>query len=244
MKKLLLILFITIANFCFSQEQIIKDSVSISGKKYKTHKDGSAFFIIKNNGDTIYEVIEKLPQFNNGNETLEHYLMKNLTYPSEAKLQGIQGKVFVNFVIDKTGAVTETNIVKGVHELLDNEALKIVNSFPNWSPGIQKGKPVSVSYNLPLNFKLRGYSNHSGVPPLSSKYYKKGIKLMEKEKYNEAIKSFSEAIKWHPKYKEAYIKRAIAYHKTNQIDKACKDWRISFQLGEKESQESLDKYCK
>ena len=244
MKNLIFIILFSIAGLCFSQSEQVKDSVSINGKKYKTQKDGSAFFIVKNNGDTIYETIDQLPEFNSGAETLEHFLNENLKYPPEAKSANIQGKVYVNFIIDKSGSVTAINIVKGVHELLDNEALRIVNSFPKWSPGVQKGNAVSVSFNLPLNFKLRGYEAYSNIPPLALKYYKKGIKSIDKEKYEEAIKNFSEALKWHPKYKEAYIKRAFAYHRTKNIDKACKDWRISFQLGEKEMQESIDKYCK
>lgn len=180
------------------------------------------------------------PELPGGKNAIQQFLAKNVRYPAEAKANGVQGQVIVSFTVEKDGSTKNIKIKKYSHHSFNDEAYRVTNLLPKWNPGKQDGELICVSYNLPISFKLRG----NPIPPVSLKHYNKGLRNISKEKYNEAINSFSEALKWHPKYKEAYIKRAIAYHKTNQIEKACKDWRISFQLGEKDSQESLDKYCK
>jgi protein TonB len=78
-----------------------------------------------------------------------------MNYPTKAKAKNIQGKVYVNFVIGKEGEIRDVKVLNNVHPLLDSEALRVVNKMPNWSPGLEDGTPVSVSYNLPINFKLR-----------------------------------------------------------------------------------------
>jgi len=104
--------------------------------------------------DTIFSVCDEMPEFPGGTEKFMEYLSSNIKYPEEAKEKGISGRVFIQFVIEKDGSVTNVKVMKGIGALCDDEAVRVVKSMPKWKPGIQKGKPVRVSYNLPLNFKL------------------------------------------------------------------------------------------
>jgi len=102
-----------------------------------------------------FYVIEKKPEFPGGGEAaLLKWIAQNTQYPQIAKDMGIKGKVFVQFIIDKDGSVTNVEIVRGVDASLDKEALRVVKSMPKWKPGEQRGKPVKVSFQIPINFTL------------------------------------------------------------------------------------------
>lgn len=98
---------------------------------------------------------EVMPEFIGGDGKLFEYLSKNTKYPDQAKIAGIQGKVFVQFIVDKNGKVKDVKILQGINSLLNNEALRVVATMPDWKPGRQHGKPVPVIYNLPISFKLK-----------------------------------------------------------------------------------------
>lgn len=83
------------------------------------------------------------------------YLSKNLKYPEPAKRIGAKGKVYLQFIVNKKGEVKDVKILHGVNKWLDAEAIRVVKAMPNWKPGLQHGKPVSVIYNLPINFELK-----------------------------------------------------------------------------------------
>ncbi|MCB0379773.1 MAG: TonB family protein [Flavobacteriales bacterium] len=100
-------------------------------------------------------VAEVMPEFIGGTAKLFEYLGKNLKYPELAKTTGIQGKVFVQFVVDKNGKIKDVKVLQGINALLDKEALRVVSEMPDWKAGKQHGKPVSVIYNLPISFKLK-----------------------------------------------------------------------------------------
>jgi len=101
-----------------------------------------------------FAVIEDKPEFPGGMAKLMQYLGKNTKFPQIAKENGIQGRVFIQFVIDKKGKVVNVEVVRGVDPYLDKEALRVVKAMPSWKPGKQRGKAVKVSYIVPINFKL------------------------------------------------------------------------------------------
>ena len=102
--------------------------------------------------DEFFKVVEDMPQFTDGN--IFDYLAQHVRYPEEAEKNGIGGKVYVQFVIDTTGKVVEPKVIKSVSPELDAEALRVVSEMPAWKPGMQRGKPVRVSFTLPVIFKL------------------------------------------------------------------------------------------
>lgn len=100
----------------------------------------------------VYKVVEDMPQFPGGNAF--RYLAQHIRYPEEAVKNGIEGIVYVQFVVDKDGKIVEPKVVQGVCPELDAEALRVVSGMPAWKPGMQRGKPVRVSFTLPVIFKL------------------------------------------------------------------------------------------
>ncbi len=103
----------------------------------------------------VYNVVEVDPEFPGGIEALYKYLAENITYPQQAKDSGIQGRVYVTFVVEKDGSITGAKVLRGIGGGCDEEALRVVNAMPKWTPGKQLGEPVRVQFNLPVVFKLK-----------------------------------------------------------------------------------------
>ena len=103
----------------------------------------------------VFFIVEDMPEFPGGDLALRKYIANAIKYPVIAQENGIQGKVYVTFVVGKDGKVTGARIARGVDPSLDKEALRVVNSLPTWKPGKQRGKPVNVSYTVPINFVLQ-----------------------------------------------------------------------------------------
>lgn len=104
--------------------------------------------------DPVYTFVPQKPQFPGGIEALFDFISRNVVYPQSAKENGIVGKVIVQFVVNKKGKVEKVQVVRGVDPILDQQAIKVVEKLPDWTPGEQNGKAVSVYYTLPISFKL------------------------------------------------------------------------------------------
>lgn len=102
----------------------------------------------------VFVVVEVSPQYPGGLDALMVFLSTNIVYPKEAMDNGFQGTVYVSFIVEKDGSISTVKVLRGVHPLLDDEAVRVVNMMPNWSPGLQRGKPVRVQFNLPIRFIL------------------------------------------------------------------------------------------
>jgi len=103
----------------------------------------------------IFQVVEQMPEFPGGRGKLMQYLASNIKYPPYAKEAGIQGRVFINFVVEKDGSITAVKVLRGIGGGCDEEAVRVVKAMPKWKPGMQRGKPVRVSFNLPVKFTLQ-----------------------------------------------------------------------------------------
>jgi protein TonB len=105
--------------------------------------------------DEIFTVVESMPEFPGGMGALMKYLAENIKYPPLAKESGIQGRVFINFVVEPNGAISNVKVLRGIGGGCDEEAVRVVEAMPKWKAGMQRGKPVRVSYNLPVKFTLQ-----------------------------------------------------------------------------------------
>lgn len=105
--------------------------------------------------DNVVTVSEEMPHFPGGVDALRSYLSKSIRYPHEAQRNHLQGKVFVSFIVDEDGNISNVKLAQGVHSLLDEEAIRVVRNMPQWFPGKQDGKFVKVRYIMPINFSLR-----------------------------------------------------------------------------------------
>ncbi len=104
----------------------------------------------------IFTVVEDAPGFPGGDEARIKYLQKNIKYPQMARESGIQGTVYVTFVVEKDGKVTNVQILRGIGGGCDEEAIRVIQNMPRWNPGKQRGKPVRVQFNMPIKFTLQG----------------------------------------------------------------------------------------
>ena len=104
--------------------------------------------------DSIYQIVDEMPQYPGGEKAMMEYVAKNVKYPQEAKDKEIDGRVFVSFVVEKDGSVSNVKVMRGIGGGCDEEAVRVISAMPKWKPGIKDGKPVRVSYMMPLSFKL------------------------------------------------------------------------------------------
>ncbi len=109
----------------------------------------------KEEENKVFDVVEEQPSFPGGQGALMKYLNDNIKYPVVAAENGISGRVIVQFVVSKTGAISGAKVVRSVDPSLDREALRVVNSMPAWTPGRQNGNSVNVRYTLPVTFRLQ-----------------------------------------------------------------------------------------
>jgi protein TonB len=105
--------------------------------------------------DTIFKVVEKDPEFPGGLSALYEYLRNNIVYPKIAREVNIQGTVYLSFVVEKDGSLSNIQIIRSPDQLLSDEAFRVVSAMPDWSPGLQRNKPVRVSFSLPIRFTLQ-----------------------------------------------------------------------------------------
>lgn len=118
--------------------------------------DGLAQPVVK---DLLYRksdegcvLTEQQPAFPGGSRALMAYLQKNVQYPSAARRAGVSGRVFLSFIVETDGRLTDLQLLKGLGFGCDEEAMRVVNAMPAWTPGSQDGKPLRVKYNLPVRF--------------------------------------------------------------------------------------------
>ncbi len=104
--------------------------------------------------DVIFTVVEDQPEFPGGEAARQRFLEENLRYPQMAREAGIQGTVFVTFVVETDGSVTDVRILRGIGGGCDEEAIRVVSMMPRWEPGRQRGQPVRVQFNMPIRFRL------------------------------------------------------------------------------------------
>ena len=133
---------------------IAGDKISLDLLYSTPEKEVEVIEDLNNSNDDVFTVVETMPEFLGGQSALNNYLSNNINYPESAKKDGISGRVFVSFIVNKDGSLGDVKIIKSVNNLLDAEAIRVIKNMPNWKSGTQRGKPVRVSYSMPINFKL------------------------------------------------------------------------------------------
>ncbi len=114
----------------------------------------AAAAVIEYSHDVVFTVTEKQPAFPGGEQARQEFMEEELRYPYEAMMEGAQGTVFVTFVVRYDGNITDVRVLRGVTPELDEEAVRVVSLMPRWEPGMQRGEPVSVRFNMPIRFRL------------------------------------------------------------------------------------------
>lgn len=104
--------------------------------------------------EQVYDITNPEPQFPGGPEKMFHWIRENIQYPQTAIDENISGKVYVQFIVEKTGKLSNIKILRSGHDSLSRETVRLIKSMPKWDPGMDKGKTVRVRYNLPIVFKI------------------------------------------------------------------------------------------
>jgi|TARA_B110000438_G_scaffold303623_1_gene366044 periplasmic protein TonB len=136
--------------------EIVEDEVEIEKELEieETETDEDEIVEVEEDDEEFFMVVENMPEFPGGDLGLMKFIQKNVKYPAIAKEYNITGKVYVSFIVDKQGKVTNVKIVRGVDKNLDAEALRVVSMLPKYKPGKQRGKSVRVMFTIPINFTL------------------------------------------------------------------------------------------
>ncbi len=113
--------------------------------------------------DKVFTIVQQQPIFRGD---INKWLVDNIQYPQQAKIDNIQGTVYVSFIVEENGSVSNVKILRGVDSYLDNEGVRVVSMMPKWSPGMQNNQAVRVQYNLPIRFTLRNGNDNTIITPI------------------------------------------------------------------------------
>lgn len=136
----------------------VREQQKPATKPSRDQKSGKSQVVAKEKqvvtDEDVFTVVEEPPQFPGGDEARIQYMISSIKYPDEARKKGVQGTVFISFIVEPDGSISHTKVLRGVGGGCDEEALRVINGMPNWIPGKQKGKPVRVQFNMPIKFTL------------------------------------------------------------------------------------------
>ena len=156
MKKL--ILFVAVATmYCSCGQVATEDNESrhANEEMVELTEDPVIDPTLPENDTAIVVISDVMPEFPGGDEALFAYLSQNINYPTEAKDAKLEGRVYVTFVIEKDGQVSNAKILRDIGGGCGEEVLRVIRTMPKWKPGTQDGKPVRVQFNLPVAFELQ-----------------------------------------------------------------------------------------
>ena len=148
------------------QEQVLENTAQLGADDHKGVEDVNRDRVVKEvvevkpvekpkeEGPLSVAMVEQKPSFPGGESAMYKWLQDNIIYPAAASEEGVQGKVTVQFIVEKDGSITHVQVVRGKHPALDAEAARVIRKMPRWTPGRNNGQPVRVTYHLPVPFKL------------------------------------------------------------------------------------------
>ena len=111
--------------------------------------------VVAKKNQKVFDIVEQMPEYPGGQAALFEFISKNVKYPEDAVKKKVEGKVFVTFVVDTDGKITDVSLLRKVFPSLDAEAVRVISGMPRWKPGEQKGQKVRVKYTVPLTFRLK-----------------------------------------------------------------------------------------
>lgn len=148
------------------QEQVLENTAQLGADDHKGVEDINRDRVVKevvevkpvekpkDEGPVSMAMVEQKPSFPGGDAAMYKWLSDNIIYPAAASEEGVQGKVTVQFIVEKDGSISHVQVVRGKHPALDAEAKRVISKMPRWTPGRNNGQPVRVTYHLPVQFKL------------------------------------------------------------------------------------------
>ncbi len=179
-------------NMASEQKEALIDYLKLNGQP-RLNEESNA--IEWGSAEEVFMVVENMPEFPGGTAELMKFLAMNIKYPVEAQKENVQGRVVVQFVVSKTGKITDPTIARSVSPELDAEAIRVVKAMPDWKPGTQRGQAVNVKFNIPISFRLDGAKGNEGEEESDIRvvgYNKENIKAVYSEPREEVSASTSD----------------------------------------------------
>jgi TonB family protein len=152
MKKTILPFLFLFSSVILSAQEIQPDEIVSMDSVFTD--SGTIYTTKERFGSTVYTFVEKIPEFPGGIDALMNYLSKNIKYPKVARKNNIQGKVYIKFIVSADGSINDVTIIRGIGGGCEEEAVRVVENMPRWSPGYANGEAVDVYYSLPIIFTL------------------------------------------------------------------------------------------
>ena len=165
--KMAIIVSFTIILTLIISLSISKKAISGDYEKAATIEATAPEFVSRE--DSIYTMVDPMPGFPGGDEARIKFLVSNLKYPEKARKEGIEGRVFISFVIEKDGSISTIKLLRGIGNGCDKEAMRVVSIMPQWEPGKIDGNPVRVQFNMPFHFNLDSRKEKTGKADQSDK---------------------------------------------------------------------------
>lgn len=237
MKNVIVLTILIAIPYCFfGQSNSSEIEVSEIKKNLIQEKDTNS---IKD--DIIFLVVEKMPQYPGGQTAKVDFIMSNFNYPIDAYLNQIEGRVYVTFVVEKTGKLSDIRVLRGIGYGCNEEALRLIKLMPDWIPGKQRSEEVRVQFNFPITFKIddKAKQNMNEAKVI----YEKAIKQFNKSRFMKSLNLLNNAIDIHPYYIEALVLRGTVHKELNDIENACHDWNLAKELGNIEVEKNMELDC-
>ena len=202
----------------------------------------------------VYTIVDSMPSFVYGQEQLYRFIGTNIIYPSEAKMNNIQGKVFISFVVDTLGQTKDFKILKDIGEGCAQEAINVIILTDGmWLSGQHNGKKVDVRMTFPVSFKCLtcGEEKDERIKTTvlyeasysADYYYNLGVVELQENRLLTSVFYFSKAISLDNKHVDALYNNGVAKYKINDIEGACEDWEKARGLGDEDAVSLIEKYC-
>lgn len=165
----------------------------------------------------VFTIVEQQPEYPGGISAMMKFLSTNVKYPGVCKENLISGKVFLKFIVDTDGSVKSAQVIKSSGcELLDSEALRVIQTMPLWTPGKQNGKDVKVYFNIPINFKISDNSPNLQLKQTgTSSIYKEACTLLFDGKTKAAMEKFASA---HSDYNCWFVLAVLQYNRGDKTN--------------------------
>jgi TonB family protein len=152
--KAMVVLPVSMIMVLFFSISVVPDLIAQETTKPENKQKESTKVDQSSQNDDVYVVVEDMPQYPGGEEARIKFMIENIKYPEEARKKGVEGTVYVTFVVEKDGAISNIKILRGIGSGCDEEAMRVIALMPSWKPGIQRDKPVRTQFNMPIKFSL------------------------------------------------------------------------------------------
>lgn len=136
----------------FTVSPVVKTVAQVDKQTQKVEKVSQSAKV--ETQDELFTVVEQMPKFPGGDDARAKYMQSNIKYPEDARKAGIQGTTYVSFIVEKDGSISGAKVLRGFDKACDEVALNVIKNMPKWEPGVQRGQPVRVQFNMPIKFAL------------------------------------------------------------------------------------------